>query len=67
LASLADHCASCTASGSSDSSAAGGANRSVFRKVVSPFTRGFRVLDALIDVSLGYARSNPQQVFIRIK
>ena len=57
----------CTTSGSSDSSAAGRTNGGVFRKVLSPFATGFRVLDALIDVSLSHARSNPHQVFIRIK
>jgi hypothetical protein len=67
LASLTHHCASGTTSGSSDSGAARGANRRVFRKVLSPLASGFRLLDALINVSLGHARSNPHQVFIRIK
>jgi hypothetical protein len=67
LASLTHHSSACTTSGSSDSSAAGRADGRVFRKVLSPFASGFRVLDALIDISLGDARSNPHQVFIRIK
>ena len=43
------------------------ANGRVFRKVLSPFASGFRILNALIDVSFSYARSNPHQMFIRIK
>jgi hypothetical protein len=67
LSSLADHCAACTTSGCSDSSAARRANGGVFRQILSTFASAFRLLYALIDVSLGHARSDPHQVFIRIK
>ncbi|HEX6173674.1 MAG TPA: hypothetical protein VF089_06635 [Candidatus Binatia bacterium] len=67
MACLTHHGSACTTSGSSDSSAAGRANGRVLRKVPSPFARGFRMLDALIDVALSRAGSNPHQVFIRIK
>jgi hypothetical protein len=67
LASLTHHRSACATSGSSDSSAASGANSRVFRKVLSPVASGFRVLNALIDVSFSDARSDPHQVFIRIK
>jgi hypothetical protein len=67
LASLADYRASGTTSGCSNSSAARRANRGAFGKILSPFASLFRLLDALIDVSLGDSRSDPQQVFIRIK
>jgi hypothetical protein len=67
LASLTHHRSACATSGSSDSSAAGRANGRVFRQALSPFASGFRVLNALIDVSFSDARSNPHQVFIRIK
>jgi hypothetical protein len=64
---LADYRASGTTSGSSDSSAARRANRGAFRKILSPFSNAFCLLDALIDVSLGHARSDPHQMFIRMK
>jgi hypothetical protein len=46
LASLADHCTACTASGCSDSSAARRANGGAFRKILLTFASNFRLFDA---------------------
>jgi hypothetical protein len=67
LASLTDYCAACAPSGRPDGSATGSSNGGIFRNVLSPFASAFRLLEALIDIPLGLARTNPHQVLVRIE